>query len=127
MLIMFYPDLKPYQIYGKYYMDNINIGWLSTDVKFEKGEVAKNLLDKLLYLTSLVNEQDEWSMTHPSGIVVHRMFVSRGLPYACPFCDEEIKLLVDSKEIVLGYQGKIKLNKIKFTNCQKDKKLIKYF
>ena len=85
----------------------------------------KNLLDKLLYLTSLVNEQDEWRMTHPSGIVVHRMFVSRGLPYACPFCDEEIKLLVDSKEIVLGYQGKIKLNKIKFTNCQKDKKLIK--
>ena len=53
MLIMFYPDLKPYQIYGKYYMDNINIGWLSTDVKFEKGEVAKKLIRQITILNFL--------------------------------------------------------------------------
>lgn len=100
---MYYADLEYYQIYGKYYKNNINIGWLDANINFEKGKVDKQLVEKLKYLTSLVNEQDKWKMTHPSGIVVHRMFVSRGLPHACPFCKEEVKLLVNNKEIVLGY------------------------
>ena len=109
MINMHYEDLKPYVIGSNYiYPKMLNIGWLGVGINYPLGNISAVLLSKLKFITLLDLDQSEDSAMpgisiHPLNIIVHTSHCRRGLPFACPFCEQEIEITdSNDRKMLLG-------------------------
>jgi hypothetical protein len=111
---MYYPDLSYYRIndyetkISIVYPQLINIGWLDSNMSYNKGDVSTDIIQKMKEIIFIhrknLEDQRKGTFKEDTAILIHDGF-TRGSAYECTFCQENKKIIIEP-DGVNYYHGK---------------------